>query len=630
MSVADRVWPPRVPILVPGFRRLKSTRAWLSALARHTPGPCELVFLDPNLGDEHIAYLAGVRDMAPFAVRILDGILGRGDFLAADDPESGSPAEHLVLLQPETLVTDGWLDQLIALARLSPEIGMVGPMSNLGPSAQRVENGPGPETRDLAPFASAWRAGHRGQWLKVDSLGPFCVLIKRTVLEACGEWPEILQTIASSPERLVAQIRDMGHELAVARDLYLPRFDNPTALVEEQIFSGLPREVDSRAVDRSSESVASRRRSHRRNRVSLTMIVRDEEDNLPACLEPIAHLFDEMVLVDTGSTDRTVEIAGGLGARVSHFSWIDDFAAARNAALDQATGQFAFWLDADDRIEPSQIETLRQLLDGLDQSAVAYVARCACDPTPGGPSGTTVVDHVRLFPILPDVRWKYRVHEQILPSLGRRGISVQWSDLVIRHTGYADPATRLRKLDRDIRILEAERANRPGDPFVLFNLGAIAVERQEWARALPYLESSLSRSNRGDSITQKLHTLIARCHQGLGDLEAALAACERGLREDSENAELLFRKAVAHRHRGQAEDAAACWRRILTLRRPQRFASVDAGLYGHLPRRNLAALAEEQGNFPEALQLWQAVLGECPGDEPAMHAIHRLKQVHSA
>ena len=81
--------------------------------------------------------------------------------------------------------------------------------------------------------------------------------------------------------------------------------------------------------------------------VTLTMIVRDEEANLPACLSSVQGLFDEIVVVDTGSRDRTKEIALGFGARVFDFAWVDDFAAARNAALAQATGDYAFWLDAD-------------------------------------------------------------------------------------------------------------------------------------------------------------------------------------------------------------------------------------------------------------------------------------------
>ena len=106
--------------------------------------------------------------------------------------------------------------------------------------------------------------------------------------------------------------------------------------------------------------------STRKATTSLTMIVKDEEHNISKCLSSVAGLFDEIVVVDTGSKDRTREIAREFGARVFDFVWVDDFAAARNAALARATGDYAFWLDADDVIDPPQSETsLRRLLDTL-------------------------------------------------------------------------------------------------------------------------------------------------------------------------------------------------------------------------------------------------------------------------
>jgi tetratricopeptide (TPR) repeat protein len=330
-------------------------------------------------------------------------------------------------------------------------------------------------------------------------------------------------------------------------------------------------------------------------------------------------VFDEVVVVDTGSVDRTREIARDHGAKVFEFAWIDDFAAARNAALGHATGDYAFWLDADDVIEPGQREKLRALLEGLrDCDQVAYVVRCACDPGADGSGGQTVVDHIRLFPLRPDVRWTYRVHEQILPALRRASIPVRWTDLVVRHTGYVDVALRARKLERDARILLEELRDRPDEPFILFNLGAIAVERKEWGAALEYLGRSLAHSAPTDSITRKLFALIARAHQMRGDTAAALEVCAEGLAIDPEDAELLFRKAVLHRHRGEPAEAEYCWRTILGLERPEKFASVDMGIYGHLTRRNLAALAAERGDREQEARLWRAVLAECPGDREAL------------
>uniref|UniRef100_UPI0013ED7980 glycosyltransferase n=1 Tax=Aquisphaera insulae TaxID=2712864 RepID=UPI0013ED7980 len=136
----------------------------------------------------------------------------------------------------------------------------------------------------------------------------------------------------------------------------------------------------------------------KRASVSLTMIVRDEEENLPTCLGSVAGLFDEIVVVDTGSRDRTAEIARGFGARVFDFVWVDDFAAARNAALARARGDYAFWLDADDVVEPDERARLERLLKALSKDEpeqAAYVVRCACDPEPDGRGGNTVVDHIR-------------------------------------------------------------------------------------------------------------------------------------------------------------------------------------------------------------------------------------------
>jgi hypothetical protein len=93
---------------------------------------------------------------------------------------------------------------------------------------------------------------------------------------------------------------------------------------------------------------------------------------------------------------------------------------------------------------------------------------------------------------------------------------------------------------------------------------------------------------------------------------------------DPDDAELLFRKAVLHRTACQTAEAEACWRRILTLRRPDQICSVDQGIYGHLTGRNLAGLAEERGDVAEAAMLWAKVAEQCPRDPEAMAMLKRL------
>jgi tetratricopeptide (TPR) repeat protein len=400
------------------------------------------------------------------------------------------------------------------------------------------------------------------------------------------------------------------------------------------------------------------------------MIVKNEEENLPRCLESITGLCNELVIVDTGSTDCTKEIARSFGANVFDFAWVDSFSAARNEALRRATGDYAIWFDADDLVDPRNHVELEQLFDQLPapragrgaahvgllaevfatqrgdppmadtaingrsespfalparfDEAAAWVVRCACDPSPDGGGGNTVVDHVRLFPIRDGVRWTYRVHEQILPSLKACGIPVRWTGITVRHTGYTDPVTRARKLERDLRLCYLDLADFPDEPFIMFNIGAISVERCEWDTALKFLTLSLQRSAPTDSITRKLFALIARVHQMTGDSGEALRTCMAGLKLDPQDAELLFRKAIIHRLRGESTEAEHSWRQILSLHRPNHFASLDQGIYGHLPRRNLAVLAEERGDSAEAARLWREVLAECPREPGAVWNTHRL------
>jgi len=357
--------------------------------------------------------------------------------------------------------------------------------------------------------------------------------------------------------------------------------------------------------------------------VSLTMIVRNEEQNLPRCLESVRGLFDETVVVDTGSTDRTKEIAATFGARVIDFAWIDDFAAARNVALNHATGNYALWLDADDVIEPPEREKLETLLMRLQPDGkAAYVLRCLCDKADGG---QITVDHVRLFPLLPGIRWERRVHEVINAAVDRARIKTEWTDISIRHTGYADPAIHERKRQRNLKLLQRELAERPDDPFTYYYLATLAFERKQWQEALGYYIVSLAKWGTSQSIACKLHAMIAWTNQILGRYEESLRVCNEGLHYFPVDGELWFRKAVSLRYLHRTNEAEACWKQVLLLGRPQTFYSVDQGIYGHLTRHNLALIAEERGDYVEADMHWRAIVADSPN-----HAEALKRLVHTA
>ena len=479
-------------------------------------------------------------------------------------------------------------------------------MSNYAAPPQLVEEVPYRDLGELYLFARQWRDQHRGKWMRVRKLSGFCILMKRAVYEAIGGLDEQFGLGFFDDDDLAERARRAGFELAVARDLFVHHFGSRTfagngvdaaKLLEENAArfaakwgGSVPegRRIALRpfapgtqsTAGKQSQLTAGARRSIADQavaaaRISLTMIVKNEEANLPHALESVRGLFDEIIVVDTGSHDRTVAIAHEFGARVAHFAWVDDFAAARNIALANATGEYAFWLDADDVIEPWERTKLEALLGRIlnDRNRpdyrlvqrltetigtlplVAYVLRLPVPVTLGqaAAGASTVVNHVRLFLRLPGVRWTYKVHEQILPALRRLGVTVQWTDITIRHTGYTDNALRAKSSTGTRGFLLGELGERPNDPFLLFNLGMIAEARKQWQSALTYLERSLAGSAPTDSITRKLFALLARVQETLGDTDAALRTCAEGLSLEPEDAELWFRKGVAHRHRGEVD-----------------------------------------------------------------------------
>ena len=242
----------------------------------------------------------------------------------------------------------------------------------------------------------------------------------------------------------------------------------------------------------------------RRARISLTMIACDAEAGLDACLSSADDLFDETIVVDTGSTDRTVDVARARGARVFDFVWVDDFAAARNAALARAKGDYAFWLDADDRIEPLQRLRLAALLNGLESEDPSAYAM----PSIAEGSGATL-DEVRLVPVREDVRWSGRVHERLEPDLRRAGIALRRADVAIRHVG-GDAARARRELERALAILEDELRGRLDEP------DAPAIECAAWL-----VDRAGLRPRPGGMDYRDAYALFARAHEILGEADAA-------------------------------------------------------------------------------------------------------------
>jgi hypothetical protein len=262
-------------------------------------------------------------------------------------------------------------------------------------------------------------------------------------------------------------------------------------------------------------------------RIAIAMIVRNEAKNIAACVEPIRDIVDEMIVVDTGSTDGTQSIAAACGAHVYEHAWSDSFAAARNAALGHVTADWVLSLDADDRIVPSERQKLGALFEELRAVTRndAFTMSCVSIATDGVVS--SIVEQVRLFPRARDLAWEYRVHEQIVPALERAGCTIARTDIRIVHVGYTSDEALRAKRDRNLRLATLDCADRPTDPLPMCHRAALVLELGNASEAAVQLSIAAPLLGLASQTGQNAHIMLVRALREIGDHARALAVvCE--------------------------------------------------------------------------------------------------------
>lgn len=353
-----------------------------------------------------------------------------------------------------------------------------------------------------------------------------------------------------------------------------------------------------------------------RQKVSLSLIVRNEEHNLAECLRPLCGLVDEIVVVDTGSTDRTKDIAQSFGARVVDFPWCDDFSAARNESLRNCTGNWVLWMDADDRLDDKNVIRLRAIINELSEKPHAYVMQVV-SPADHSTESASVVSHIRLFPNHPEVRWRGRVHEQILLDIMENvDCAVIFSEVVIQHVGYVDPVLQRRKANRDLRLLRMEYAANPNDAVVLFHLGLCQLRLGQADTALTYLLLSLKHAPpESADWLRRLYSTAADTLRKLSRFSESLSLSEQGLARFPGDPELVYLRADLLTDLGQIGGAERLLTEFLSSS-PGTFLYHGANdvLNRRAPRRLLGYIYRVQGRFAAAERILQELLSEVPSD----------------
>lgn len=240
-----QVPPGLVSVFVTCYGQIEHTRLLIPTVLRHSRQPFELIFIDAGSLDGTYEFLCGVAAAAATRVEVVRALSDAVLPEAVQEAVSLARGQYLALLNNDTMVTEGWLNQLVALAESAHRIGLVGPMSNCAAPPQLVEGadydvalpcgpperpgsrrpvGPAADERGLDCFAKRWREEHAGKGFESESIEGFCLLVKRAVLDRVGTLKAKIGLDLIDTDDLCQKAREAGYTLAVCRDLFIHNF----------------------------------------------------------------------------------------------------------------------------------------------------------------------------------------------------------------------------------------------------------------------------------------------------------------------------------------------------------------------------------------------------------------------
>lgn len=223
--------------------------------------------------------------------------------------------------------------------------------------------------------------------------------------------------------------------------------------------------------------------------VSICVIGKNEELNIPECFGRLSKLNAELVYVDTGSTDKSKELASKYTDKIYDFAWCDDFSAARNFSLDKASNRYVLIVDCDEYLEEADFKKAQALMN-QHKTAVGQITRHSMCFNSSGEQ-TVMTDQVERFFDKTLYTYEGTIHEQVVPRSGdgKNELTVFQVPLTFLHVGYSgNPEAIAQKADRDIRMLLVELEKHPDDPYIYYQLGQAYSLKGDYENAFQILD----------------------------------------------------------------------------------------------------------------------------------------------
>jgi len=309
--------------------------------------------------------------------------------------------------------------------------------------------------------------------------------------------------------------------------------------------------------------------------LSCCIIVKNEGHRLPVLLESLSAICEQIVLVDTGSIDNTIEIAENMGADVSVFPWNDSFSDARNTSIDMARHPWILCVDADDYLPERSLRSIAKLKKEPPEKAYGFVIKSTQDGVTGIASA-----QIRMFPNVEGLRFKYRVHEQIRPALIKQGIQIFFTEIEIIHTGYTDQDTVAIKQRRNLKLLKKDLRDYPQDGSLHYLAGMGWLDLKEMARAGDELQKAWELSvadpdKRHIALGAALELTELALGEGRDPHAEALLWLTRAEDIEEDYPRCLYLRGRIDYEKGDLKNALRALTRLMEYQRPELLLPVD-------------------------------------------------------
>jgi len=350
--------------------------------------------------------------------------------------------------------------------------------------------------------------------------------------------------------------------------------------------------------------------------LSVCMIVRDEEQVLARCLKSVQGVADELIVVDTGSTDGTVAIAEKFGAKIFHFEWCDDFSAARNESLRHATGHWILQMDADEELKKASLSPLRKAMG--HPRCLCYLVRCDSRPAKDSKRFGNLERFAhtywipRLFRNHPGIYYTRAYHEMVKESVDAVVVEeskwkiVQKQSITIRHFGYELSEEEWEKKSlRGLRIMTSYIESNPDDAYILDKIASLH-------NRLGQYDEAISRSRQALDIEVEnadFHYNLAFSYQMKGMLDEAVKAYEKALKLDDNLVDAHYNLAMVYEKKELTAKAIVGYKKAVSLDPDFFDAHAELGFLYH-----------KEGRFLEAVSALKKAVDGKSGDD-GLHAM---------